>query len=109
MSSFIEQLTHALRPTLFEDGEKAMIRATAPARVGMIEGKRYLRITYNKDKSVASTTSVGIFVRKYRMGSGDGMTYHTEFKDDEGKILTFNEEMWGYIDDIPATYSELNE
>jgi len=81
----------------------------APARVGMVAGKKYIRTTYNKDKSVASTTYVGTFIRNYRMGSGDGMTYHAEFKDDDGKTVSFTEEMWGYIDDVPATYSEIHE
>jgi hypothetical protein len=80
-----------------------------PARVGMQVGKKYLRVTYNKDKSIASKTYVGTFIRNYRMGSGDGMTYHAEFKDDEGKIHVFGEEMWGYVDDVPATYSEIPE
>jgi len=106
---FIEKLAHALSPAGIAEAQAAMSRATAPARVGMIEGKRYIRKTYNKDKSVASETYVGTFVRKYRMGSGDGMTYHAEFKDDDGKTVSFTEEMWGNVDDVPATYSEIHE
>ena len=106
---FIEKLEHALSPAGIAEMQAAMSRATAPARVGMVVGKRYIRYTYNKDKSIASATYVGTFIRNYRMGSGDGMTYHVEFKDDEGKIHVFGEEMWGYVDDVPATYSETHE
>lgn len=78
----------------------------APARVGMQVGKKYLRVTYNK--GIESKTYVGTFIRNYRMGSGDGMTYHTEFKDDAGNLVRFDEEMWGNVSDIPATYTQID-
>ena len=45
---------------------------------------------------IMENTYVGKFVRAYRMGSGDGMTAHWEFND-EGKIITINDELWGSI------------
>lgn len=106
---FIEKLAHALSPARIAEMEATMSRSTAPARVGMVVGKRYNRVTYNKDKSVASTTYVGTFIRNYRMGSGDGMTYHAEFKKDDGTTERFGEEMCGNIGDVPATYSQIDE
>jgi hypothetical protein len=89
----------------------AMERATSSARFGMIEGRRYNRTSYvdkNFKPCAATTTYVGTFVRKYRMGSGDGMTYHTEFKSDDGKTVSFVEEYWGNLTDIPATYTQID-
>jgi len=89
----------------------AMSRATSTARTGMIEGRRYNRTSHvdkNFKPCAATTTYVGTFVRNYTMGSRDGMTYHTEFKDDAGNLVTFNEEMWGGLSDIPATYTQID-
>ena len=104
----IEQYLHRFSVAGMAEWKDSMERATSSARTGMVEGKKYIRKTYNKDKTVASETYVGTFVRKYRMGSGDGMTYHAEFKGDDGNTMSFTEEMWGNIDDVPATYSQVD-
>jgi len=40
---------------------------------------------------------VGLFVRAYRMGSGDGMTIHWEFLKD-GVTIVIDDAMWGSIE-----------
>ncbi len=42
-------------------------------------------------------TDVGLFVRAYRMGSGDGMTIHWEFLKDSVTIV-IDDAMWGSIE-----------
>ena len=51
----------------------------------------------------AVSTYVGKFIRAYRMGSGDGMTLHLEFNNN-GKIVTVNEEMWGSFNGNELSY-----
>ena len=106
MSDIIARLSESLTAL-----PGVMARATSTARTGMIEGRRYNRTSYvdkNFKPCAATTTYVGTFVRNYRMGSGDGMTYHTEFKDDAGNLVRFDEEMWGNMWDIPATYTQID-
>lgn len=103
MSDIIARLSESLTAL-----PGVMSRATSTARVGMVPGCRYNRTSYmdkNFKPCAATTTYVGTFVRNYRTGSGDGMTYHTEFKDDAGNLVTFDEEMWGNMSSIPATYA----
>jgi hypothetical protein len=106
--SAIEQILHRFSPAGMAEWKDSMDRATSSSRTGMVAGKRYNRITYNKDKTVASTTYVGTFVRNYTMGSGDGMEYYAEFKKDDGTAVRFGDEMWGNIGDVPATYSQVD-
>jgi hypothetical protein len=54
---------------------------------------------YEKIEKINGTeiiTYVGQFIKSYRMGSGDGMSLHWEFNDN-GKIITIDNEMWGSI------------
>jgi len=56
-------------------------------------------VCYEKIRTVKGeqiTECVGIFIRVYRMGSGDGMTVHWEFNKD-GTIIRVDDEMWGSV------------
>jgi hypothetical protein len=56
-------------------------------------------VCYEKIRTVKGeqvTECVGIFVRAYRMGSGDGMTAHWEFNKD-GTINRVDDDMWGSV------------
>jgi hypothetical protein len=56
-------------------------------------------VCYEKIRTVRGeqfTECVGIFVRSYRMGSGDGMTAHWEFNKD-GTIIRVDDDMWGSV------------
>jgi len=64
-------------------------------------GKLDISKRYDKIEKINGTeliTYVGQFIRSYRMGSGDGMTLHWDFNDN-GKVVTVNEEMWGSINE----------
>jgi len=52
---------------------------------------------------VTSETKLGRFVRSYRMGSGDGMTVHTEFSLN-GVVSTVHDEMWGSVSGIELVW-----
>ena len=64
-------------------------------RLNLDTSKSYLKVT--KKGEITIEEPVGLFVRAYRMGSGDGMTAHWEFLKDGAKIV-IDDEMWGSVD-----------
>ena len=63
-------------------------------RMDLVKDVCYEKVQTVKGKQF--TECVGIFVRSYRMGSGDGMTAHWEFNKD-GTVIRVDDEMWGSV------------
>jgi len=61
------------------------------SRTDLDTTKCYTKIQHGKEEYV------GRFIRCYRMGSGDGQTFHWEF-DNAGKIIRIADEAYGNID-----------
>jgi hypothetical protein len=64
------------------------------SRMNLDTTKEYIKVQ-NLNGNIVET-KVGLFVRSYYMGSGDGMTVHWEFELD-GKVTTIDDNMWGSI------------
>ena len=67
---------------------------TRICRMNLDKGVCYEKIRTVKGEQF--TECVGIFVRAYRMGSGDGMTAHWEFNKD-GTIIRVDDDVWGSV------------
>jgi hypothetical protein len=65
------------------------------SRANLDTTKEYMMVKKVNGKNVE--TDVGLFVRAYRMGSGDGMTIHWEFLKDSVTIV-IDDAMWGSIE-----------
>jgi hypothetical protein len=63
-------------------------------RMNLDTTKTYIKVQ-KKDGALVEE-EVGLFVKSYRMGSGDGMTIHWEFLKDN-VIVRIDDEMWGSI------------
>ena len=70
-------------------------------RTNLDTNKCYTRV--RKVKGVEERTYVGMFVRSYRMGSGDGMQLYIEFND-SGRVTTISEDMWGSVSGDELSY-----
>jgi len=71
------------------------------SRVDLDVTKNYTQVKIVNDTKVKEY--LGKFVKVYRMGSGDGMTVHTEFNDN-GRVTRVDEEMWGSISGRELSY-----
>ena len=71
------------------------------SRVALQPGIQYIKIIEVNGKIIEE--DVGMFVRSYRMGSGDGTTIHWEFNKD-GVIKTIDDELWGSVNGSELTY-----
>jgi hypothetical protein len=71
------------------------------SRVNLDVGKSYTRVWNEGHEEVR--IFMGVFVRVYTMGSGDGMTVHLEFNDN-GKLNRVDEQMWGSVDGSELSY-----
>ncbi len=67
------------------------------SRLNLDTTKSYIKV--QKKNGMVIEEPVGLFVRAYRMGSGDGMTAHWEFLKDGNKIVV-NDDMWGSVDGV---------
>jgi len=71
------------------------------SRAALQPGIQYIKIIEVNGKIIEE--DVGMFVRSYRMGSGDGTTIHWEFNKD-GVIKTLDDELWGPVNSSELTY-----
>jgi len=71
------------------------------SRANLIPGTNYIKVI--QIYGIIMEEDVGTFVCSYRMGSGDGMTVHWEFKKD-GIVTTIEDQMWGSVSGSDLTY-----
>ena len=64
------------------------------SRADLDTTKAYMKVV--KVDGKVTEEEVGLFVRSYRMGSGDGMTLHWEFSKN-GVTIRIDDEMWGSV------------
>ena len=64
------------------------------SRADLDTTKTYMKVV--KVDGKVTEEEVGLFVRSYRMGSGDGMTLHWEFLK-SGVTIRIDDEMWGSV------------
>ena len=74
------------------------------SRAALQAGIQYIKIIEVNGKIIEE--DVGMFVRSYRMGSGDGTTIHWEFNKD-GVIKRIDDELWGSVNGSELTYYRL--
>lgn len=74
------------------------------SRAALQPGIQYIKIIEVNGKIIEE--DVGMFVRSYRMGSGDGTTIHWEFNKD-GVIKRIDDELWGSVNGSELTYYRL--
>ena len=70
------------------------------SRANLDTTKEYIMVKKIDGKLVEE--EVGLFVKSYRMGSGDGMTLHWEFLKN-GITIRIDDEMWGSLSGAELT------
>lgn len=76
------------------------IIASRCSRANLDTTKEYIMVKNVNGKLVEE--EVGLFVKSYRMGSGDGMTLHWEFLLN-GATIRIGDEMWGSLSGVELT------
>ena len=70
------------------------------SRANLDTSKEYIMVKKVNGKIIEE--DVGLFVKSYRMGSGDGMTLYWEFLKN-GYTICIQDDMWGSIDGSELT------
>lgn len=76
------------------------IIASRCSRANLDTTKEYIMVKKVNGKLVEE--EVGLFVKSYNMGSGDGMTLHWEFLKN-GATIRIGDEMWGSLSGVELT------